>query len=212
MTKHGRLLGYARVSKDGQNLDAQVAELKRAGCTKIYTEHASGAATKNLIELNKCIEETKPKDVIVVCELSRFGRSLKDLLALLETLKTKEVGIKSLKEHLDTNTPMGYFIFQMLGGFSEFERNMISERTKRALQHKKKLGVRLGRPQSFNDEEDAQIHHEYSYEDVTYKELAKRYNVSIFAIYSAIRRAEEKLKQSRQKYATTKFENYSLEL
>lgn len=212
MTKHGRLLGYARVSTDGQNLDAQVDELKRAGCTQIYTEHASGAAIKNLTELNKCIEESKPTDVIVVTELSRFGRSLKDLLTLLETLKAKEVGIRSLKEHLDTNTPMGYFIFQMLGGFSEFERNMISDRTKQALRHKKKSGVTLGKRPAFDEKEALKLWEEYYYTGISYRELAERHKVSISAVRNAVQKIEMALPKYQKLYAKPQFENHVLEL
>lgn len=193
MTQKGKLLGYARVSTDGQDLSSQIDQLRRAGCCTMYTEHASGASTKNLIELGKCIAAASSGDTIVVTELSRFGRSLKDLLLLLDLLIERGIQIKSLKENLDTSNPIGRLMFQMLGSFSEFERNIISDRTKRALKFKKSQGIVPGFPKKFTDEQEIEFYREYKTTGATLKDLAKKYEVSITSMFNYIKRAENNL-------------------
>lgn len=198
MTNHNKLLGYARVSTDGQDLGSQIDQLQRAGCDTIYTEHASGASAKNLVELGKCIASAAKGDTIVVTELSRFGRSLKDLLLLLDSLSEQGIEIKSLKENLDTTSPLGRLMFQMLGSFSEFERNIISDRTKRALKFKKANGIIPGPKPKFTKEQDLAIYLEYKNTNTTFKELGKKYNVVPSIIFRSVQRAQEYL-QSKQK-------------
>src|SRR6266850_5359966 len=106
-------IGYCRVSTDEQNPDLQLTALKRAGCKRIFTDTASGAHVKRL-QLTKCLASLHAGDVLIVWKLDRLGRSLRDLIALLDDLKVREVASRSLTESIDTTTPTGRAMWQMV--------------------------------------------------------------------------------------------------
>src|SRR5215218_7752303 len=127
------LLGYARVSKaDAQDPAAQVASLKAAGCERVYEEHASGGRWDRP-ELHRLLDHLRAEDVLVVWKLDRLSRSLKDLLHIMERIHQTGAGFRSLTEAVDTTTPPGRLLMQMVGAFAEFEREMIRERTRAGL-------------------------------------------------------------------------------
>jgi DNA invertase Pin-like site-specific DNA recombinase len=127
------VFGYARVSKgDDQDPRAQVAALCAAGVTKLFTEHASGGRWDRP-ELHRLLDQLRPGDVVVVWKLDRLSRSLKDLLHIMERLEQVRAGFRSLTEAIDTTTPAGRMLMQMVGSFAEFERAMIRERTQAGL-------------------------------------------------------------------------------
>lgn len=137
------LIGYARVSKlDQQTTAAQVQELKRAGCKRIYQENASGGRWDRP-ELHKALEQLRDGDVLVVWKLDRLSRSLKDMLIMLEKITEAGAGFRSLTESIDTTVPAGRMMLQMLGAFAEFERSMVRERTRLGLQAARERG-RIG--------------------------------------------------------------------
>jgi DNA invertase Pin-like site-specific DNA recombinase len=139
------LIGYARVSKlDEQTTLAQVQELKRAGCKRIYQENASGGRWDRP-ELHKALEQLRDGDVFVVWKLDRLSRSLKDLLNVLEKITEAGAGFRSLTENIDTTTAAGRMMLQMLGAFAEFERSMVRERTRLGLQAARERGRVGGR-------------------------------------------------------------------
>ena len=120
------LIGYARVSKlDQQDTRAQVKELKRAGCKRIFEESASGGRWDRP-ELHRALDQLRNGDVLVVWKLDRLSRSLKDLLHILEKVTKAKAGFRSLTEAIDTTTSAGRMMLQMLGAFAEFERLMES--------------------------------------------------------------------------------------
>jgi DNA invertase Pin-like site-specific DNA recombinase len=121
-------IGYARVSTDSQETEIQELALKQAGCEKIFTEIASGAK-RDRTQLIRTFDQLRSGDVLVVWKLDRLSRSLKDLLTLMEKVEHIGCGFKSLTESIDTTTPAGRMMMQMVGSFSEFERAMIRERT-----------------------------------------------------------------------------------
>jgi DNA invertase Pin-like site-specific DNA recombinase len=125
-------IGYARVSTDDQHTENQIEQLKKAGCERIYKENASGGRWDRP-ELHKALEHLRRGDVLVCWKLDRLSRSLSDLLRIL--LKVDEAGakFKSLTEEIDTTTPMGRMVMQVVGSFAEFERSIIKERTKLGL-------------------------------------------------------------------------------
>jgi DNA invertase Pin-like site-specific DNA recombinase len=110
--------GYCRVSTDDQNPDLQLSALKRAGCKKIFTEKATGVHVKRP-ELAKCLKALKAGDTLIVWKLYRLGRSLHDLIGLLDDLKTQGVAFRSMTESIDTATPTG----QPCGKWSGYSRN-----------------------------------------------------------------------------------------
>ncbi len=120
-------LGYARVSKaEEQDPAAQVAALRAAGCERIYEERASGGPW-DCPELHRLLDHLREGDVLVVWKLDRLSRSLKDLLHLMERVHEAGAGFRSLTEAVDTTTPAGRMLMQMVGAFAEFEREMIRE-------------------------------------------------------------------------------------
>ena len=137
-------IGYCRVFTDDQNPDLQLAALQRAGCKRIFTDKASGAHVKRL-QLTKCLASLQAGDVLIVWKLDRLGRSLRDLIALLDDLKTRGVVFRSLTEDIDTATPLGRAMWQMVGILAELERSLIQERTKAGRAAAQARGVKMGR-------------------------------------------------------------------
>jgi DNA invertase Pin-like site-specific DNA recombinase len=137
-------IGYARVSTDEQNPDLQLDALKGAGCEKIFTDKASGASVKRS-ELAKCLKALVAGDTLIVWKLDRLGRSLYRLIELLDGLKAQGVAFHSLTEAIDTVTPTGRAMFQMVGILAELERSLIQERTKAGRAAAVSRGVKMGR-------------------------------------------------------------------
>src|SRR5450432_4935641 len=143
-------LGYGRVSTDGQSLTAQVAELKAAGCTKIFQEKISGAKSDRK-QLARLIVRLGAGDVLVINRLDRLARSTRDLLNMLGAVAEKGAGFKSLRDTwADTTTPHGRLMLTVLGGLAEFERELIRSRTGEGRERAKERGVRFGRPRKLN--------------------------------------------------------------
>src|SRR2546428_9542159 len=127
------LLGYARVS-NGEEQDTRMQEtaLRAAEVERLLTERASGGRWDRP-ELHRLLDQLRPRDVVVVWKLDRLSRSLKDLLHLMERIAQAGAGFRSLTEAIDTTTPAGRMLMQMVGSFAEFERAMIRERTQAGL-------------------------------------------------------------------------------
>jgi DNA invertase Pin-like site-specific DNA recombinase len=144
------LYGYARVSTNGQDLSAQDAELRAAGCVKTFKEKVSGAKTDRP-ELAKAIRRLEPGDVLVVTRLDRLARSTRDLLNVLDEINQRGAGFRSLKDNwADTTTPHGRLMLTVLGGLAEFERELIRARTGEGRKRAKARGVRFGRPRKLS--------------------------------------------------------------
>ncbi len=140
-----RLLGYGRVSTDGQSLTAQVAELKAAGCVEIFQEKISGAKADRK-QLARLIARLDKGDVLVVTRLDRLARSTRDLLNLLGAIAEKGAGFKSIRDTwADTTTPHGRLMLTVLGGLAEFERELIRSRTGEGRERARARGVVMGR-------------------------------------------------------------------
>lgn len=123
------IYGYARVSTEGQTLDAQLAQLKAAGCTKIFREKISGAKASRA-QLGRLMAELARGDVVVVTRLDRLARSTRDLLNVLAAVAEKGAGFRSLSDAwADTTTAHGRLMLTVLGGLAEFERELIRSRT-----------------------------------------------------------------------------------
>lgn len=151
-----RLIGYARVSTEDQDLSRQVEALRAAGCELIFQEKISGGK-EDRPELGKMLEELKPGDCVVIQKLDRLGRSLSHLLRLVEGFKRDKIHFRSLTDNFDTTTSQGVFVFQIMAAVAELERSMIRERTRDGLRVKKLQGVRLGRPVKDNTQLIASI-------------------------------------------------------
>ncbi|CAM4141197.1 recombinase family protein [Flavobacterium weaverense] len=145
------IFGYARVSTLDQKLDAQNDALKKYGCDKIFVEKASG---KNLErpQLTKLLEGLREKDIVVIYKLDRLGRSLKDLIEIVNLLASKNVDFISISDGIDTSTAIGKLMFHLVGAFAEFERNLISERTIAGLASARARGRIGGKPKGMSVE------------------------------------------------------------
>ena len=149
------LVGYARISDESQSLLRQLDSLVENGVDErnIYKETITGTKRERP-ELNRMIAELKPDDTCIVAELTRLSRSTKDLFEIVEQIQGKGANIKSLKESwLDTTTPHGKLMFTIFAGLSQFERDLISERTRDGLRSAKARGRNGGRPSKRNDKE-----------------------------------------------------------
>ena len=145
-TKVRRLVGYARVSTDEQNLDLQRNALADAGCAEIVEDAGVSGAVKERPGLTRALAMCGPGDVLVVWRLDRLGRSLGHLIETVTELGEGGVGFRSLTEAIDTTTAGGRLTFHLFGALAEFERELIGERTRAGLKAARKRGVRLGRP------------------------------------------------------------------
>ncbi len=150
------LVGYARVSKTDQDSATQVAALKAAGCEKIFREKASGGRWDRP-ELHRLIDHLRKGDVLVVWKLDRLSRSLRDVLNIMERLAEAKAGFRSLTEAIDTTTPAGRMMMQMVGAFAEFERAMLKERTKAGLESARNEGRIGGRRPKLSLEQRAEL-------------------------------------------------------
>lgn len=139
--------GYARVSKNEQNLDIQIQKLKDAKCEEIFTEKASGAKDSRP-ELAKLLSKLRRGDTVYVVRLDRLGRRMTKLIELINDFKEDGVEFVSLENNIDTTTPLGMVLFSMCAAFSEMERELIRERVKAGLDAAHKKGRRGGRPKS----------------------------------------------------------------
>ena len=141
--------GYARVSTKDHSLNLQEDALTKAGCKKIYSEHISGAKSDRP-ELEKLIQQLREGDLIVVWKLDRLGRSLRDLVNLISRFQDMGVGFKSLQDNIDTTTPAGKLTFHLFAALAEFERDIISTRTKAGLEAARARGRIGGRPKGLS--------------------------------------------------------------
>src|SRR6266852_7148522 len=150
------LIGYARVSSNEQDTAAQVAALKAAKCERIYREQASGGRWDRP-ELQRLLDQLRKGDVLVEWKLDRLSRSLRDVLTIMERLAESKAGFRSLTEAVDTTTPAGRMMMQMVGAFAEFERAMLKERTKAGVDAARKEGRIGGRPPKLRPQQQQEI-------------------------------------------------------
>jgi DNA invertase Pin-like site-specific DNA recombinase len=138
-------IGYARVSTDEQNPALQIAALKKAGCKKIFEDRAVSGVVAKRPSLTRCLNTIQAGDTLIVWKLDRLGRSLRDLISFLDGLKQRGIEFQSITEAINTGTPAGRAMWQIIGALAELERSMITERTKAGIAAAKAHGVKLGR-------------------------------------------------------------------
>lgn len=185
------LIGYARVSTLEQNEDLQTDALKKAGCGRIYVDHSSGAKASRP-QQDRMLEALHEGDTVVVWKLDRLGRSVQNLVDLMDRFHRQGVGFRSLTENMDTSTPGGVLVFNIFSALAQFERDLIRERTMAGLTAARARGRKGGRPYKLSDKDVAMVRQLYDSRTVTVKEIAARFNVSRSTIYKAIGRAGKK--------------------
>jgi len=180
------LKGYARASLEKQAIERQLDELTAVGVApqNIYQEKITGTK-RDREELNRMLQDLQAGDTVIVVELSRIGRSSKDILEIVELIRNKGAHFRSLSEKwLDTTTPQGQFIFTIFAGLCQFERDIIAERTKSGLAAARARGRIGGRPATEEDKAEAvRVLHESG---VGATEIAKQTGVSRSTVYRVV--------------------------
>src|SRR6266852_1744132 len=182
-------IGYARVSTQEQTLNLQKDALEKIGCTKIFTDTASGATTQRL-GLDEALEYVREGDTLVVWRLDRLGRSLKHLIENITNLNNRKIKFKSITENIDTTTSGGKLVFHIFGALAEFERDIIRERTNAGLQAARARGRLGGRPKAKNLNTSKKItlaQSLYDNKTNTIDEICKTLNISRATLYRYIK-------------------------
>jgi DNA invertase Pin-like site-specific DNA recombinase len=179
-------IGYARVSTTDQTPQLQTDALKKAKCKPIFTEHKSGR-NMNRPELARCLESLEKGDTLVVWKLDRLGRSLRDLIEIVERLDKAGVQFISLTEQINTTTANGRLIFQMFGMLAEFERNLIRERTNAGLVAARARGRIGGRKKKTTKHQDEQLKALWESGRFTAPEIAKQFGISVPTFFRRVR-------------------------
>jgi len=180
--------GYARTSSRDQNLDLQIDGLKNAGCNEIIKEQKS--AIKDRPELEKLLSILREGDVFIVWKLDRLGRSLSDLIRLLNILKQKKVEFVSIKDKIDTSTPAGRFFFNIFASLSEYERELIVERTNAGLLAARTRGRIGGRKPGMTQDaknKAAAAKHLYCEKKLPVNEIANTLGIGKSTLYRYLR-------------------------
>jgi DNA invertase Pin-like site-specific DNA recombinase len=179
------LIGYARVSTRDQNLDLQRDALAKAGCERVFKEHASGARDDRP-ELAAALSHCRAGDTLVVYKLDRLGRSLRALIGFVADLQARKVEFRSLSDSIDTGTAIGRFFFHIMAALAEMERELIRERTKAGLAASRARGRKGGRKAKLTT---AQVEHArrlLADKSVTIKSVAEAFGVNRATIYRAL--------------------------
>jgi DNA invertase Pin-like site-specific DNA recombinase len=190
------LIGYARVSTDEQNLAMQLDALRAAGCERVFCDEGISGAERDRRELNKALRALSAGDVLIVWKLDRLGRSLAHLIQVITVLDTENIGFRSLSEAIDTTTASGRLLFHIMGAIAEFERSLISERTRAGMAAAKARGQHLGRESKVTGEDAAWARRSISLGRITPKEAARLLRVSPPTLYRALQRLDAAVAQS----------------
>jgi DNA invertase Pin-like site-specific DNA recombinase len=188
-------IGYARVSTEEQSENAQMDALNEDGCERIFREKMSGKS-KQRPELDRMIDTLRSGDIVVVQRLDRLGRSLKDLIELLDGFKSQQVQFISLNESIDTTTAVGELAFHMIGSIAQFERRLISERTKAGLNAARARGRKGGRPAKLTMSDVKKAQAMLLDPAVTKSEVAKHFDVSRPTLNKSLSTAPPPLERS----------------
>ena len=183
------LIGYARVSTQDQHLSAQTDALKKAGCEKIYTDQVSGASRERP-GLSQALEILRKGDSLVVWKLDRLGRSLPHLVDLVNELKERSIGFRSLQENLDTTSGTGKLVFHLFASLAEFERDLIRERTMAGLAAARARGRLGGRPRSLEAKQVALARAMYQDKNNSVKDICATLQVGKTTLYRYLKAAK----------------------
>jgi DNA invertase Pin-like site-specific DNA recombinase len=172
------IYGYARVSTDGQSVDAQMKQLRDAGAEKVFRETASGTKSDRA-QLRRVLEHLDKGDVLIVTRLDRLARSTRDLLNTVEAIAAKKAGFRSLGDTwADTTTAHGRLMLAVLGGLAEFERDLIRARTGEGRERAKAQGVKMGPKFKLNPHQQREVIKRRDTKGEPVREIARTFNVS----------------------------------
>jgi DNA invertase Pin-like site-specific DNA recombinase len=178
-------IGYARISTADQTLNLQKDALQQAGCSRIFTDTASGAKAERK-GLDEALDYVRAGDTLVVWRLDRLGRSLRHLIETITRLANREIGFKSITENIDTTTSGGKLVFHIFGALAEFERDIIRERTQAGLTAARSRGRKGGRPKALTPKKQEQALTLYNDKTNTIDDICRTLNVSRATLYRYI--------------------------
>lgn len=181
------LVGYARISTDGQSIDMQIDALRRFGCDVIFSDEGLSGASRSRPGLDRSLARLSPGDDLVVWKLDRLGRSLSHLIEVVNELDRRRVGLVSLSEAINTASPGGVLVFHIMAALAQFERALISERTKAGMMSARLRGRHLGRPRKLDDDQIAAVLRDTG--PGTVAGAAHRLGVSRATVYRALKRS-----------------------
>jgi DNA invertase Pin-like site-specific DNA recombinase len=186
------IVGYARVSTADQTPDLQIDALKLTGAQRIFIETASGAKSDRP-QLAAALDYLRPGDILAVWKLDRLARSIRQLIDTIDALDRRGCGFRSLTEAIDTTSPSGKLIFHIIGALTEFERNIIRERTIAGLAAAKARGRRGGRPRAMSENMIIAAKAMIKDGSMTIKEIADQLGVSDGTLYKYVPHPRESL-------------------
>ena len=187
-TDSGQLIGYARVSTQGQDLAQQRAKLSDIGCLRIFEEKVSGAK-RDRPELGRLLDHLRAGDVVTVTRLDRLARSTSDLLHIAERIKDSGAGLRSLAEPwADTTSPAGRMVLTIFAGIADFERSLIGERTSAGRVAALARGVRFGPRPALSAEQIVHARRLIAEEGLSVSEASRILNVHRATLYRALAR------------------------
>ena len=175
-------IGYARVSTEDQNLDLQIDALNEANCDHIYKEKMSGKI-KERPALEEALSFMRKGDTLVVWKLDRLGRSLRHLIEVINKLMDEGMYFMSLQEKIDTTSTSGKLIFHIFAALAEFEREIISERTKAGLKAARARGRFGGRPKKLNEEQTQMVKKMWKDHTIPIDEICHSFDISRTTLY-----------------------------
>jgi DNA invertase Pin-like site-specific DNA recombinase len=180
-------IGYARVSTDEQNLDLQIQALEAAGCARIYRDRGISGAARERPGLKQALKCAKRGDALVVWKLDRLGRSLPHLVEVIDSLRQIGVGFRSLQEQIDTTSAGGRFYLHILAALAEFERELISERTRAGMAAARRNGKHVGRPRKLTDHHVSRARKLIESGKETRATMAAHFGVNVATLRRALR-------------------------
>ncbi|CAN7522790.1 recombinase family protein [Rhizobium sp. LjRoot254] len=184
------MIGYARVSTDDQNLALQQDALRAAACDRIFEDSGVSGTEWTRPGLDAALATLRAGDTLVVWRFDRLGRSLVQLVGLIEDLSERGIGVRSLTESFDASSSGGKLLFHLIAALAEFERTLIAERTRAGLAAARARGVKLGRPPRFNaSERDEVLRSVRSGSPV--KEVARAHGMHPRMVYRIVEAASE---------------------
>ncbi|MGD1950750.1 MAG: recombinase family protein [Leptolyngbyaceae cyanobacterium] len=179
-------IGYARVSTYDQTLDLQLDALKADGCDRIFTDEGVSGAKSSRPEWDKCLDQLRKGDVLVIWKLDRAGRSTKHLIEVSEFLEFKGVELRSIQDQIDTSTAMGKFFFRTMASIAELERDIIKERTEAGLKAARARGRKGGRKPSITKGQILEAKRLANAGEMTISDICKEVGISRASYYRAV--------------------------
>lgn len=184
-------IGYARVSTHSQKEDSQLDELAAAGCDKVFVDKGVSGKLARRPQWDLCLSYLREGDVLVITRLSRAMRSLKDLLEVVASLRERGIGLVVLKQDIDTTTPTGRLVFNILASIDEFQRELIVEGTREGLAAARARGKVGGRKAKLSPEQVAHARQLYDARQHTVQQIASLLGVDRRTVYRSLERAEK---------------------